>query len=89
MVFENFPSSFKYKDTSKLRSIRSVLAHALLCPVVPDIRKSIALFEGYEASASYPSNSSNVMIMMNMELGGETSRKESPRRPRRRWETGD
>jgi hypothetical protein len=54
-----------------------VLAHALFCPVVHDIRKSIALFEGYEASASYLSNSSNVMMMMmNMELGGETSRKE-------------
>jgi len=56
-----------------------VLAHAIFCPVVTDIRKSIASFEGYEASASIPSNSSNVMMMMmmkNMELGGETSRKE-------------
>jgi hypothetical protein len=53
-----------------------VWAHPLFCPVAPDIRTSIALFEGYEASAIYPSNSSYVKMKMNMELGGETSRKE-------------
>jgi hypothetical protein len=36
----------------------------------------LLFFEGYEASASYPSSSSNMKMKVKMELGGETSRKE-------------